>query len=493
MPEDHPEAGARLDALAAQIRRDLEMMRFATGAWVLPAAGQDADIADVAIIGAGQSGLAAGWELKRRGVTNVVLLDANAAGMEGVWDTYARNYEIRSPKETTGLEGGIPSLSIEAYAVARLGQPAWDAMGGVPRQVWMDYLRWFRGFAGLDIRNDTRVAHIDYDADGVTLQLEGGGTQRARLLILATGMEGGGDWISPGIVAENLPRAVWNHSADIFDETQLAGKRVAVLGAGAAAFDMAVTALDAGAERVDMLIRRPELPMRDVVRYFETGGFLVHASRIPPETKWEISAYVGGLRQAPAAHHFHRACEFPNFRIHLGSPIVDLTWTGTEIALTTPRAEWGFDHLFAATGVAVNMARRPELGRIRQEAALWRDRFTPPAGEEDSPKLGFPWLDDYAFTEKTPGAAPGIDRVFAFNTLAMMSMGGFAAVSIGAFRYATPRLVTAVTRRLFDEQIDQILPQLRGLTAPGVTVPETMARWLAEEERQLTEMRLAGE
>ncbi|MCD2472797.1 NAD(P)/FAD-dependent oxidoreductase [Jiella sp. MQZ9-1] len=448
---------------------------------------------DVVILGAGQSGLAAGWGLKRHGVTNVVLLDASPAGCEGVWETYARNYEIRSPKETTGIEGGIPSLSIEAYTVARLGQPAWDAMGGVPRTIWMDYLRWFRSFAGLEIRNDTRVERIDYDADGVSLSLAGGGTMRARLLVLATGMEGGGAWVTPGIVSENLPRHVWNHSADVFDERHLSGKRVAVLGAGAAAFDMAVTALDAGAERVDMLIRRPELPLRDVLRWFETGGFLVHAARIPPEVKWQISSYVGGLRQAPAAHHFHRACTFENFKIHVGSGIEALSWTGSEIALRTPRRLWGFDHLFAATGVGVNMALRPELSRLREEAALWRDRFTPPAGEERSPKLDFPWLDDYAFTERTPGSAPGIDRVLAFNQLSAMSMGSFASVSIAAFLHGTPRLVQAVTRRLFDEQIDKIMPQLEALTAPGVVVPDAMARWLAEEERAVAEMCLAGE
>ncbi|EGH49635.1 hypothetical protein PSYPI_47513, partial [Pseudomonas syringae pv. pisi str. 1704B] len=39
-----------------------------------------------------------------------------------------------------------------------------------------------------------------------------------------------------------------------------AGKRVAVIGGGASAMDSAATALEAGATRVDLLIRRAELP-----------------------------------------------------------------------------------------------------------------------------------------------------------------------------------------------------------------------------------------
>ncbi|MBO9196964.1 NAD(P)/FAD-dependent oxidoreductase [Rhizobium sp. 16-449-1b] len=485
------QAVGRLEELKSRVRREMEILSFATKSWVVPTASDMAPMPDVVIIGAGQSGLAAGLELKRRGVTNILLLDASPEGYEGVWETYARNYEIRSPKDITGMEGGIASLAIESYVIARCGQDAWDGMKRVPRTIWMDYLRWFRSCVDLDIRNETRVVDIDYDAEGVTLSFADGTDLRTRQVILATGMDGGGRWQTPDHIQQSLPASVWNHSSDIFDETKLQDKRVAILGAGAAAFDVAVAALDAGAARVDMFLRRKELPMRDVIRELENGGYLVHAERIPDATKWEISRFMSGLSQAPAEHHFHKACAHDNFNIHLGSPWSEVSWDGKEIVIDLPQGKWRCDHIFAATGVRVDMMLRPELNRIHEKAALWRDRFMPPAGDAESPRLNFPYLDGaYRFTEKRPGSAPGLDRVYAFNALASLSMGGLAAVSIGAFRFGARKLADAVTQKLFEEQIDKIVPYLDTLHAPGVTVPENMAAKLAAEAQRLARVEL---
>ncbi|HEY0124264.1 MAG TPA: NAD(P)/FAD-dependent oxidoreductase [Rhizobium sp.] len=480
-------AVGRLDALRARVRDEMRMLSFATKPWVMPVTEGGVVIPDVIIIGAGQSGLSAGLELMRRGVTNIVILDANSAGYEGVWETYARNYEIRSPKEITGMDGGLPSLTIEAFVVARHGQAVWDSIKRIPRTVWMAYLRWFRSCLDLDIRNDTRVASIDFDFEGVTLALSDGSLMRGRQVVLATGMEGGGQWRTPDFIKQALPPEAWNHSSDIFDDARLSGKRVAVLGAGAAAFDMAVASLEAGASQVDMFLRRRELPMRDVIRELENGGYLVHADRITDAAKWEISKYMSGLSQAPAEHHFHKACSYDHFNIHLGSPWQEVTWTGSEILVKLPEREWRGDHVFAATGVAVDMGLRPELARLRSVVALWCDRFVPPDGDVDSPRLNFPYLDGhYRFTPREPGTAPGIDRVFAFNALATMSMGGLSAVSIGAFRFGTRKLVDALTERLFDEQTDRIVPYLETFDAPGVTIPANMQVKLAAETRRLS-------
>ena len=61
-------------------------------------------------------------------------------------------------------------------------------------------------------------------------------------------------------VHENLPKEYWAHTTESIDFAPLAGKRVAVIGAGASAFDYAATALEAGAAGVDLFFRRPELP-----------------------------------------------------------------------------------------------------------------------------------------------------------------------------------------------------------------------------------------
>ena len=313
-------ASQRLAELTARARADLEMLSFATKQWVIPRHRDGRKLIDVVIVGAGQSGLVLAHALKRRGVTNILLVDRNPKGFEGVWETYARNYEIRSPKEITGSDLGIPSLSIQSYFEARHGADAWARIKRVPRTDWMDYLRWYGAIADVPVENDAAIVDIDYDADGVTLTTSSGSTIGARLAVLATGMDGGGAWTVPSIISHNLPREYYGHTSDLIAPELVRGKRVGVLGAGAAAFDMAVTALTDGATGVDLFMRRPTLPMLDLAREMEHGGGLDHAHELSDATKWALSRFMSGLSQSPAEHHFLKAWSFPNFRLHLGAP-----------------------------------------------------------------------------------------------------------------------------------------------------------------------------
>ena len=472
-------AEQRLAELADRARAELEMLSFATKPWVLPRTHEGQKIPDAIIIGAGQSGLVAGHALKRRGVTNILLLDRNPEGYEGVWETYARNYEIRSPKEISGADLGLPSMTIQSFFIAKHGTEAWNRIKRVPRLDWMDYLRWYRKIADLPIVNDIRIVDIDYDAEGVTLTTDSGRVFRSRLAILATGMDGGGSWNTPAIITENLPKERYNHACEIYDETRLAGLDVGVLGAGAAAFDTAVTALGAGAKSVSMFMRRPELPMLDLAREMEHGGGLDHGSTLSDSTKWSLSRLMSGLSQSPAEHHFLKACSHPNFRMYLGAPWTGVGMVDDRIRVETPKGEFAFDHVFAGTGVVVDMARRPELARIAEKAALWRDRFVPPADDPAPGRLNFPYLNrHYQFTEREPGTAPGIERIFAFNALASLSMGGMSAVSISSHRYGVPRLASAVTGFLFREQEDQIIPTLRAYNTPGIVLTDSIREML---------------
>ena len=70
-------AAHRIAELTARVRAELDMLSFATKQWVIPRYHKGRKMLDVVIIGAGQSGLVVGHALKRRGVTNVLLLDRN--------------------------------------------------------------------------------------------------------------------------------------------------------------------------------------------------------------------------------------------------------------------------------------------------------------------------------------------------------------------------------------------------------------------------------
>lgn len=83
--------------------------------WLTPVTSPDGQPAlDVLIIGAGQSGLATAFALRRSQVTNILVVDKAEQGREGPWLTYARVPTLRSPKNYTGSDLDIPSLTYQA-------------------------------------------------------------------------------------------------------------------------------------------------------------------------------------------------------------------------------------------------------------------------------------------------------------------------------------------------------------------------------------------
>jgi len=48
-------------------------------------------------------------------VRNILLVDRAPEGREGIWVGFARMPTLRSPKDQTGPDLGIPSLTFEAW------------------------------------------------------------------------------------------------------------------------------------------------------------------------------------------------------------------------------------------------------------------------------------------------------------------------------------------------------------------------------------------
>ena len=87
-----------LAELEARIRGELPYLDYPNRAWVVPRERNGVRAYDVAIVGGGQSGLAAAYGLKREQITHTVVLDRSAAGREGPWRTFARMTTLRTPK-----------------------------------------------------------------------------------------------------------------------------------------------------------------------------------------------------------------------------------------------------------------------------------------------------------------------------------------------------------------------------------------------------------
>src|SRR5271157_2499099 len=154
--------------LSDRVRRELTYLSYPSREWAVPRYRDGARILDVLIVGGGQGGLATAFGLKLERITNIRVVDRNPRGLEGPWRRFARMTELRTSKEVTGIDLGIPSLTPRAWYEARYGRPAWERIATIPPVTWRAYLDWYRDVLGLPVENETEVTSIE-PADGVLL------------------------------------------------------------------------------------------------------------------------------------------------------------------------------------------------------------------------------------------------------------------------------------------------------------------------------------
>ncbi|WP_165361304.1 NAD(P)-binding domain-containing protein [Lichenibacterium ramalinae] len=467
---------AAASALATQAREDLAALSYPCVDWVTPGIGPDGTpVHATIVVGAGQSGLAIAAALRREGVADVVLLDGAPAGQEGVWDTFARMEELRTPKGLNGMEFGCPSLSVRAWYTAHHGAAAWDALDRIPRRAWAGYLAWYRDTLGLAVENDTSVTDIrDASADILAVATRtpaGPRIRHARTVVIATGYDGAGGWTVPAFIRDALPPDRYHHTNGPVDFARLRGARVAVLGHGASAFDNANAALDAGAARVDLCFRRARLPRVNPYRHIESAGMMTHYAALDPAIRWRIARHIRLVDQPPPRRTLDRALANSRFHLHPATPWRSIGTAGDAILVDTPRGTLACDHLLCATGAAVDLTSRPELTSLAPLVALWRDRHDPGTEEGDDRLGAYPFLEgDFSFVPRGAGA-DWVARVFCFNGASGVSHG-LHATSISGHRHAMPRLVRGVTERLFAGEAGRVLGRLAAYADIDLDLPE---------------------
>jgi cation diffusion facilitator CzcD-associated flavoprotein CzcO len=462
-------AARSLQELEERAAFELECLGYPAREWVAGRRHAGGAVYDVLIVGGGQSGVTIAFRLLRERVTNLRVLDRNPEGREGPWVTFARMHTLRTPKDVIGPELGIPSLSAQAWYEAQFGEGAWVHLDKIPRKLWHDYLRWLRRTIGIDVTHDAEVTDIEPLADGLlAVTVRVGGQQQtltARNVVLATGMEGSGRWIVPEMIKAALPRERFAHTSEMIDFNTLAGRHVAVIGAGASAFDNAAMALELGATTVDLYCRRKTLPVINPNRWIEFSGFLRHFADLDDATKWRFMKIIFDMNQPPPQDAFDRCARFSNFTLHLDSPIESVAFAEGGVRLKTSKGVAEVDFVIVGTGFSVDLTARPELDRIAPHIARWSDRYHPPAGEEQALLAHYPYLSPYfQFTEKEPGAARYLKNIFCYTFAAMPSLACTAGIS--QLKFGADRIGFGVTRELFLDDADAHLSDLRGYREP---------------------------
>ncbi|HET9929432.1 MAG TPA: NAD(P)/FAD-dependent oxidoreductase, partial [Polyangiaceae bacterium] len=329
-----------LSELSQQIERDLMLLDYPRRPWLTPrVTRQGSPVYDVIIVGAGQSGLATAFGLSRERVGNVLVIDQNPLDRAGPWLTFARMNTLRTPKYLTGPDLGIPSLTPRAWYEAQFGIGSWEALGLLPKEMWASYLAWYRSTLKIPVRPETRVLELAYDDDEKCFVVPCDGAKRERLfarrVVLATGIDGSGEWRVPESVSRALPRELYAHTHDPIDFDALQGRRIAVLGAGASAFDNAATALEHGAREVHLLFRRRELVNVNAYRWAEFVGFLKHHADLPDPEKWRFISQILRMGQLPPADTLARAKALPGFHLHPGSSWKRIAKQGSSVVVET--------------------------------------------------------------------------------------------------------------------------------------------------------------
>jgi FAD-dependent urate hydroxylase len=442
-------------------------------------------ILDVLVVGAGMNGIAAAGSLLFKGVRNIAVVERSQPGEEGPWLTYARMDTLRSPKTLTGPALGVPSLTFRAWYEAKYGLAAWEALYKIHNRTWVEYLSWLQKVLALPVIHGVAVEALEPAGSFVQVTLDEGGARRkilTRRVVLATGRAGAGGDLWPDFVDRALAPDPAAHTNDAIDFDALRGKSIAILGGGASAWDNAATALERGAARVDMYVRRSYLPQVNKGRGSAFPGFLHGWSSLPDAERWAVMVYLNDI-QSPVPHEtVNRTTKLSGFHIHFRSAIETASRADEKVAVKIAgHAEVKLhDFLIVGTGFNVDPARIPELARYAPDIATWHDRYQPPPDLRRRDLERFPYLGPgFELTEKIPGSVPTLGKIHLVNFGAHASHTAIAS-DIPGVNIAAERVAAAIVTSLFGEDIDHMRRRVEEFNEPEL---ESTPYFVPESER----------
>jgi len=474
--EPLPDADSRITELESRVKKDLATFAYPDREW--RAIEPDNNIYDVIIIGGGQSGLICAHGLMKHQVRRILILDKHPYDDEGVWNDFARMSELLTPKMLNGIELGISSLSFQYWFFANYGEAAWDEIERVPLKDWVAYLKWYKRITAVPIHNNVDVNDVRWSGEYFDIYSHNNASSyKAKLVVMATGFDGAGKWTFPGDMQQDLPTDKVDHSNGQIDFEKYRGKRLGILGCGSSAFDAAVTALRHGAASVDLCFRRKQLPSSNPNRYVENSGLLNAYPDIDDAIRWQMAVKLRELDQPPARRSFNTACAFDNFHMHADCAWQQTRFVDEHIVVETRDTEFEFDYLIFATGLKGGLMQRPELNSMRDHIMLWKHKINT-APTDNNELAHFPYLGShFEFIEKTPGQAPWLNRVYAFNISARVSMS-LIACSISGHKFMAPRLIRGIVSRLLTDQQDQLVKNITAYDEIDLPIPENRKKEL---------------
>jgi thioredoxin reductase len=324
---------------------------------------------DVAIIGAGPYGLSLAAHL-------------NAGKLSyRIFGTPMSSWRNHMPNRTWLKSDGFASSLYDpnsTFTLARYCQeqslPYADVGLPVPIETFINYGLEFqkRFVTQLEVTEVTNVAQAN---GGFELTTQAGGSVRSKRVVVAAGITHFG-YVPP--VFAGLPKELLTHSSDHKEVSSFNGRRVAVIGAGASAVDLAGLLHEAGADP-HLIARRPAIafhepsveprPIAQRVLMPRSGLGLGWRSRLCTDAPLLFHSMPSRLRRravqrhlGPAPGWFAKTRFVGSVTSHLGTNMKQARTRGNGVSLKFTQqdgsdTELQFDHVICATGYKVNLQR----------------------------------------------------------------------------------------------------------------------------------------
>lgn len=326
-------------------------------------------VADIAIIGAGPYGLSLAAHL--RGSRRTVRIFGSPML---AWAAHMpRGMHLKSEGFASSLYDPEGKFTLRAYC-AEHAIPYADIGLPVPLETFVDYGMEFQRRYVPDLE-DVQIVSVKQSTGCFELTSATGGITRARQVVVATGIVSF-SYLPP--VLAPLPISLASHSSQHSDLTGFKGRKVAVLGAGASAVDIAALLAKAGAD-VQLIARREAInfhsppdeprPLWRRLRAPRSGLGTGWRSRLCTDIPLVFHAMPKSLRLravdrhlGPAPGWFVRDAVEGRVPMHLGATLTSAHSHGGRAQLTfrlqsKEDLEIDIDHVIAATGYKVAISR----------------------------------------------------------------------------------------------------------------------------------------